>query len=84
MSHPLAPTPPMGWSSWNGFGPNINEELIKGIADALVSSGMKEVGYLYVNIDDFWQSGRGKDGRLFPDPQRFPSGFKALADYIHA
>lgn len=74
----------MGWSSWNGFGPHINEDLIKGIADAMVSSGMKDAGYTYVNIDDFWHGGRGEDGRLFPDPQRFPSGLKALADYVHA
>lgn len=74
----------MGWSSWNGFGSNINEELIKGIADAMLTSGMKEAGYTYVNIDDHWHGGRGEDGKLFPDPQKFPPGMKALGDYIHS
>ena len=84
MSDSLAPTPPMGWSSWNGFGSNIHEELIKGIADAMLTSGMKDAGYTYVNIDDHWHGGRGEDGKLFPDPQKFPSGMKALGDYIHS
>jgi alpha-galactosidase len=79
----LAPTPPMGWSSWNKFACNINEEGVKRIADAMVSSGMKDAGYQYVNIDDCWQNTlRDTDGNVVPDPD-FPSGMKALADYIH-
>jgi len=79
-----ADTPPMGWNSWNMFGATVNAEVIRQTADAFVSSGLKDAGYRYVVIDDFWQGGRGEDGKLFPDPQRFPEGLKALADYVHA
>ncbi len=82
---PLAPTPPMGWNSWNKFGCKIDEALIRETADALVASGMKRVGYKYVNIDDCWMAKtRDALGRLQPDPERFPHGIKALADYVHA
>ena len=80
----LAATPPMGWSSWNKFGCNISEGLIESIADALVSSGMRDAGYRYVNVDDCWQSGRDERGTILADPQRFPSGMRALGDYLHA
>jgi alpha-galactosidase len=80
----LALTPPMGWNSWNCFGPNINEKLIKEIADAMVTTGMKDAGYIYVVIDDGWQIGRDENGNIIPDPKKFPSGIKALADYIHS
>ncbi|MFB0515015.1 MAG: glycoside hydrolase family 27 protein [Candidatus Neomarinimicrobiota bacterium] len=80
----LALTPPMGWNSWNKFGCNVDEALIREIADALVSSGMRDAGYRYVVIDDCWQVGRDDQGNIIPDPERFPSGMKALADYIHA
>ncbi|HOK99871.1 MAG TPA: glycoside hydrolase family 27 protein [Bacteroidales bacterium] len=80
----LAKTPPMGWNSWNRFGCNINEQIIREMADAMVASGMREVGYTYINIDDCWQGGRDSLGFLYPDPQRFPSGIKALADYVHS
>ncbi|GAA0576714.1 alpha-galactosidase [Kribbella sandramycini] len=81
----LAPTPPMGWNSWNTFHCDINENLIKQTADAMVSSGMAAAGYKYVNIDDCWMA-RQRDGagRLQPDPVRFPGGIKAIADYVHA
>jgi len=79
----LAATPPMGWNSWNNFGCNPSETLIKGVADAMVSSGMAAVGYEYVNIDDCWMSGRDSSGNLLADPAKFPSGMKALADYVH-
>ena len=79
----LALTPPMGWNSWNKFSCNVSEQLIRETADALVSSGMRDAGYRYVVIDDCWQGTRGADGRILPDPQRFPSGMKALADYVH-
>ncbi|HEX6352206.1 NPCBM/NEW2 domain-containing protein [Actinophytocola sp.] len=82
---PLAETPPMGWNSWNKFHCDIDEELIRETADAMVSSGMKAAGYEYVNIDDCWMAPqRDAEGRLQADPERFPSGIKAVADYVHA
>jgi hypothetical protein len=81
---PLAPTPPMGWNSWNNFGCNVDETLIMEIADAMVSSGMRDAGYEYVNIDDCWQaSERNADGSIAADATRFPSGMQTLADYVH-
>jgi alpha-galactosidase len=80
----LALTPPMGWNSWNKFGCNVSEDLIRQTADAMVKSGMKDAGYQYVVIDDCWQVARDKDGNIVADPQRFPSGIKALADYVHS
>jgi alpha-galactosidase len=77
----LVLTPPMGWNSWNRFQCDINEGVIRGSADALVSSGMKDAGYRYVVIDDCWHGARDAHGDIQPDPQRFPSGIKALADY---
>ncbi len=83
-SNDLALTPPMGWNSWNKFGCNVNEDMIKGMADGIVKSGMKDAGYQYVVIDDCWQVSRDKDGNIIADPQHFPSGIKALADYVHS
>jgi alpha-galactosidase len=80
----LALKPPMGRNSWNKFGCNVSEQLIRGAADALVTSGMKDAGYEYVVIDDCWQVRRDTDGRIVPDPDRFPSGIRALADYVHS
>ncbi|MFH1196210.1 MAG: glycoside hydrolase family 27 protein [bacterium] len=80
----LALTPPMGWNSWNNFACNVDEKLIRETADAIVSSGMKDAGYVYVNIDDCWHGQRDSLGFIHPDPERFPSGMKALADYIHS
>lgn len=80
----LAPTPPMGWNSWNKFACNVSEQLIRGMADAMVKSGMKDAGYKYIVIDDCWQVSRGQDGNIVADPQRFPSGIKVLADYVHS
>jgi alpha-galactosidase len=81
----IAETPPMGWNSWNQFGCNINETLIRETADAMVHSGMKKAGYRYIVVDDCWQAKeRDENGNLQPDPERFPSGMKALADYIHS
>jgi len=79
----LAPTPPMGWNSWNKFGCNVSDKLIREMADAVVSSGMQAAGYQYVNIDDCWQVSRDASGTIVADPARFPSGIKALADYVH-
>ncbi len=80
----LARTPPMGWNSWNKFGCNVDESLIRQTADAMVSTGMKDAGYLYVNIDDCWHGERDAQGFIRPDPARFPGGMKALADYVHS
>jgi alpha-galactosidase len=80
----LSLTPPMGWNSWNKFGCDVSETLIKSMADAIVSSGMRDAGYQYVVIDDCWQVNRDALGNIVADPKRFPSGIKALADYIHA
>ena len=80
----LALTPPMGWSSWNKFGTDINEKAVMEIADALVETGLRDAGYVYVNLDDCWHApGRDADGFPMCDPDRFPSGIKALADYMH-
>jgi alpha-galactosidase len=80
----LARTPPMGWNSWNKFGCDVSDPLVREIADAMVSSGMKEAGYRYVVIDDCWQVSRDAAGNIVADPTRFPAGMKALADYVHA
>lgn len=74
----------MGWSSWNNFRINIDEKLIREKVAAMVSSGLYEAGYRYVNIDDGYFGGRAKDGKLFADAEKFSSGMKALADYIHS
>ena len=68
----LALTPPMGWNSWNKFGCNVSEKLIKGTADAIVASGMKDAGYQYVVIDDCWQVSRDATGRIVADPSASP------------
>ena len=80
----LALTPPMGWNSWNHYGCNIDETLIRQTADALVSSGLRDAGYVYVTLDDCWHGTRDENGNIRPDPQRFPSGMAALGEYIHA
>src|SRR3989442_5901097 len=83
-SSSLAPTPPMGWNSWNKFGCNVSDKLIREMADAIVSSGMKDAGYQFVNIDDCWQVSRAADGSILVDPERFSNGMKPLADYVHS
>lgn len=80
----LALTPPMGWNSWNKFACNVDENMIKEMADAMVSSGMKDAGYTYINIDDCWHGDRDENGFIHPDKTRFPSGIKALSDYVHS
>ncbi|KAI0519325.1 hypothetical protein KFK09_006768 [Dendrobium nobile] len=84
LSNGLALTPQMGWNSWNFFACQINETVIKETADALISTGLADLGYRYVNIDDCWSSLlRNLKGELVPDKKAFPSGIKALADYVH-
>jgi len=80
----LAATPPMGWNSWNKFACKVNENVVRQAADAMVSSGMKDAGFQYIVIDDCWQTSRDKDGNIVVDSQNFPSGIKALADYVHS
>ena len=82
---PLAQLPPMGWNSWNTFGWQINEQLIFEMADLMASQGYREAGYEYLVIDDCWSlRERGKDGRIVPDPEKFPNGMKVVADYVHS
>lgn len=81
----LARTPPMGWNSWNTFGTNIDENLIKETVEAMIKNGMRDAGYKYIVLDDGWEAKeRDKNGQIIPDPKRFPSGMKALGDYIHS
>jgi alpha-galactosidase len=81
----VAATPPMGWNDWYSFGCNLNEKLVEQTADAMVSSGMRDAGYKYVNLDDCWLShSRDANGNLQADPAKFPDGIKAVADYVHA
>lgn len=81
-SQAVAQTPPMGWNSWNYFHRNVTEQDIRDAANALVSSGMRDAGYVYVNIDDTWEGQRDANGVLHPN-SKFPD-MKALADYVHA
>lgn len=79
--------PQMGFNNWNSTHcrPEFNETMIRGIADKFISLGLRDAGYRYVNIDDCWANWqRDKNGRLVPNPKRFPGGIKALADYIHS
>jgi alpha-galactosidase len=80
----LALTPPMGWNSWNKFACNVNEQTVRDSADAMVASGMRDAGYQYVVIDDCWHGPRDANGFITADRQKFPSGIKALADYVHS
>ena len=80
----LAATPPMGFNTWNKFGCDVDETLIRQTADALVETGMRDAGYRYLVIDDCWQVDRGPDGRIVADPKKFAGGMRALADYVHS
>lgn len=79
----LARTPQMGWNSWNKFACDINEELIRETADALVNTGLRDAGYIYLNLDDCWHGERDSLGFIQADPERFPSGIAVLAEYCH-
>ncbi len=83
LDNGLALTPPMGWNSWNTFRLKINEDLVKQVADIMVEKGFKDAGYEYVVIDDGWQIRRDEEGNIVVNPEKFPSGIKALADYVH-
>lgn len=81
----LALTPPMGWNTWYGLHcDGYNEQVLHEIADAMVSTGLRDAGYRYLIIDDCWQVSRNAQGVIVPDPAKFPSGMAALADYVHA
>lgn len=80
----LAPTPPMGWMSWNLIKDKISDQLIREMADAMVSEGYRDAGYEYIFIDDCWQGGRDNRNNIIPDPKKFPNGMKAVADYVHS
>ena len=87
FAHPdsLVLTPPLGWNSWNIFHENINENQIKEIADAMVESGLRDAGYIYLNLDDNWMdTKRDAEGALTHNPKTFPNGMKAIADYVHS
>ena len=79
----LAPTPPMGFMTWNYFGLDIHENDIKTLADAMVETGLRDLGYNYIFIDDGWQGGRDNKNNIIADPAKFPSGMKSLVDYVH-
>lgn len=80
----LALTPQMGWNSWNNFDCDVNEDMIKEMADAMVATGMRDAGYQYINIDDCWHGERDENGFIQESKEHFPSGMKALADYVHS
>ncbi|CAM3644071.1 glycoside hydrolase family 27 protein [Mucilaginibacter galii] len=81
----LAPTPPMGWNSWNTFQAKIDEKLLRDMVDTYVATGMRDAGYKYFVLDDGWMAmERDKNGSLVADPKKFPSGMKSLADYVHS
>ncbi|KAL1336724.1 hypothetical protein HN51_031119 [Arachis hypogaea] len=85
LTNGLGTTPPMGWNSWNHFNCQINEKIIRETADALVSTGLSMLGYTFVNIDDCWaELHRDDKGNLVAKKSTFPSGIKALADYVHS
>ncbi len=85
LDNGVAKTPPMGWNSWNKFAcDGINEKVVRASADAISANGMKDAGYEYVVIDDCWQTGRDASGNIVADAVKFPSGIKALADYVHS
>jgi alpha-galactosidase len=75
----------MGWNQWNAFGCNVTDSLVRATADRFVSTGLRDAGYTYVNIDDCWST-RNRDGagNLVPDPVKFPNGIRAVAGYVHA
>ncbi|XP_057427995.1 alpha-galactosidase-like isoform X2 [Lotus japonicus] len=80
----IGQTPPMGWNSWNHFGCDVNESIVRETADAMVSTGLAALGYQYINLDDCWaELYRDAEGNMVPNAAAFPSGIKALADYVH-
>ena len=83
LDNGLGLTPQMGWNTWNKFACGIDEKLIKNSIDAIISSGLKDAGYNYINLDDCWQESRDENGYIVENPATFPSGIKYLVDYAH-
>jgi len=84
LDNGLGRTPQMAWNSWNLFACDINETLVRETAKAMVTSGLADVGFQYVNMDDCWAQGRNPNGAVFPDPTGFPKGIKDVSDYVHS
>lgn len=85
LDNGLAETPPMGFNGWNAFARDVDETVIRQIAARLVSTGLRDAGYVYVNLDGGWMTtSRNANGDLVPDPVKFPHGIKALVDYVHS
>jgi alpha-galactosidase len=93
VSHPvaaqkfegLAPTPPMGWNPWNAFEGNISERIVQDTAEAMIENGMRDAGYVYINLDDAWMAAsRDEQGDLVGDPAKFPHGMRALGNFLHS
>lgn len=85
LDNGLGKTPPMGWNPWNKYGCNISEAIVRDTVDSLINSGLAAAGYVYINLDDCWQSGRDpKTLEIIADPDRFPSGIPALVQYVHS
>eukprot|EP01114_Cavostelium_apophysatum_P003219 TRINITY_DN129_c0_g3_i2.p1 TRINITY_DN129_c0_g3~~TRINITY_DN129_c0_g3_i2.p1 ORF type:complete len:401 (+),score=44.94 TRINITY_DN129_c0_g3_i2:79-1281(+) len=84
LNNGLARTPQMGWNSWYKWLCNVNETVVRDAADQLVNSGLASLGYVYVNVDDCWAWKRDSNGVVIADPESFPSGMQALADYVHS
>jgi len=86
LDNGLGRTPAMGWNSWYDVlcSSDMNEKTIRATADAMVATGLSKLGYQYINLDDCWAGGRTSEGRVYPEAKRFPSGMKALADYVHS
>jgi alpha-galactosidase len=81
----IAARPPMGWNSWNTFSCDINEKLIKEVVETFIKDGFRDAGYTIIALDDGWHSHeRDENGRLTPDPEKFPNGMKALGDFLHS
>ena len=84
LDNGLGLTPPLGFSTWNHFGPKIDAAILRQTADAMASNGLQAAGYQYVNLDDGWAIGRNANGTLKHDPELFPHGIKPVADYVHS
>jgi alpha-galactosidase len=84
LNNGLGAKPQMGFNTWNKFGCNINEQLARDTADAMIEAGLDKLGYVYLNLDDCWQVSRDNNSKIVEDPNTFPSGMKALADYVHS
>ena len=84
LDNGLGLTPQMGWNTWNKFGCDIDQTLIRESIDAMIDSGLFQAGYNYINLDDCWQKDRAEDGIIIPDNITFPDGIKPLVDYAHS